>query len=166
MAACFLRIEAGIGPATLLLELEVLGAVVPVADLLGEPILDRRSGLVNPPQPPPTDFLEVLRHHLRNGVCDRFLLQVTGDPGTRGVRQQAVNVQFVGSQRTVVKIGRVVQVARLASRVQLHIQELLGNGAALATSRGTRVLQGMFQVEEHTRCRARIALVHQYRATA
>ena len=94
---CLLRVEAGVGPASLLLQLEFLGAVVPVADLLGEAILHRRSGLVDPPQTSPTDLLEVLRHNLRNSVRDRLLLQITGDPGARGVRQQTVDVQFVGS---------------------------------------------------------------------
>src|SRR6266446_6631897 len=58
-----------------------------------------------------------------------------------------------------------MQVARLASRVQFDIQHLLRDGAALATPHATGVLQGVLQVEEHTRCRARIALVYQYRAT-
>src|SRR5712692_4162029 len=61
---------------------------------------------------------------------------------------------------------RVVQVARLASRVQLDIQYLLRDGAALATPRATGVLESVLQVEEHTRCRARITLVHQHCATA
>ena len=60
-AARLLRVEAGVGPASLLLQLEFLGAVVPVADLFGEPILDRRTGLVDPPQTPPTDLLEMVR---------------------------------------------------------------------------------------------------------
>jgi hypothetical protein len=95
--ARLLRVEAGVGPTSLLLELEFLSAVVPVANLFREAILHCRSGLVNPPQAPSTHLLEVLRHDLSNSVRDRFLLQVTGDPGARGVRQQAVDVQFVGA---------------------------------------------------------------------
>src|SRR5437773_1273113 len=58
-----------------------------------------------------------------------------------------------------------MQVARLASGIQFHIQQLLRNGAALATPRATGVLEGMLQVEQHARHRARVALVYQYRAT-
>src|SRR5215510_864426 len=83
-ASCELR--PGIGPTSLLLELEFLGAVVPVTDLLGEAVLDRGAGLVDPPQTPPPDLLEVLRHYLPDGVRDCFLLQVACDPGARGMR--------------------------------------------------------------------------------
>ena len=38
-------VEPGVGLAGLLLELELLGAVIPVGDLLGQPVLDRRFGL-------------------------------------------------------------------------------------------------------------------------
>ena len=41
------RVEPGVGLAGLLLELELLGAVVPVGDLLGQPVLDRGLGLVD-----------------------------------------------------------------------------------------------------------------------
>ena len=116
-AARLLRVEVGIGPASLLLELEFLSAVIPVANLLGQAILDRRAGLVDPPQAPPADLLEVSGHYLRDGVCDRLLLQGARDPGARGVRQQAVDVQLVGSQRAVVEIWRIVQVVRLTGSV-------------------------------------------------
>ena len=39
------RVEPGVGLAGLLLELELLGAVIPVGDLLGQPVLHRRLGL-------------------------------------------------------------------------------------------------------------------------
>ena len=39
------RVEPGVRLARLLLELELLGAVIPVGDLLGQPVLHRRLGL-------------------------------------------------------------------------------------------------------------------------
>jgi hypothetical protein len=95
--ARLLCVEAGIGPASLLLELELLGAVVPVANLLREAILHRRSRLVDPLQTPRTDLLKVLRDHLCDGMRNSLLLQVTRDPGAGGVRQQVVDGQFVGA---------------------------------------------------------------------
>src|SRR2546426_1330999 len=49
-------VETGIGLAGLLLKLEFLGAVIPVADLLGQPIFHRRLGLGRQLQPAPANF--------------------------------------------------------------------------------------------------------------
>ena len=50
--------------------------------------------------------------------------------------------------------------------VQLHVQHPLGDDAALARPRETRILNGMLQIKQHAWCVAGIALVHQHRTTA
>src|SRR5437660_381122 len=50
--------------------------------------------------------------------------------------------------------------------VQLHVQHLLGNHAALAGPRETRILNGMLQIEQHSWRVAGIAFVHQHGTTA
>ena len=77
-AARFLGVQAGVGFARLLLELQVLGAMVPVADFLREPILDRGAGFVDPGAAPVAHLLQVLRHDFGDGVGQCLLLQ---DPG-------------------------------------------------------------------------------------
>ena len=67
-AACFLGVEPGIGFAGLLLQLQVLSAMVPVTDLLCEPILDRSTGLVDPGAAPVAHLFQVFRHHFGDGV--------------------------------------------------------------------------------------------------
>jgi hypothetical protein len=64
----------------LLLELELLGAMVPVGDLLGEAILDRRARLLDPRQTPLAHLANMFGHDLRNGVALGALLQIFRDP--------------------------------------------------------------------------------------
>ena len=74
-AAGLLRVEPGAGLAGLLLELELLGAVVPVGDLLGQPVLHRGAGLLDPREPPAAHLGDVLGNHVRDGMALRLLLQ-------------------------------------------------------------------------------------------
>ena len=69
-------VEPGVGLAGLLLELELLGAVVPVGDLLGEPVLHRRLGLLDQRELAAAHLGEVLGHDVRDGVALRLLLQL------------------------------------------------------------------------------------------
>ena len=77
--------------------------------------------------------------------------------------QQIIYGRLVGSERSVVQIGRVMQVAGVACSVQLHIEHLLGNRAPIAALEQARVLYGMLQIKEHTRRRAGVTLVYEHR---
>src|SRR5690606_33879157 len=82
--ARFLRIEACVGASGLLLELELGSAVVPVGNFLRQPVLDRSAGLLDPPEAPVADFLDVLGDNSGDGVAERFLLEVPCDPSALG----------------------------------------------------------------------------------
>src|SRR2546421_12719872 len=77
-----LRIDTRVGPARRLLRFEDSSAVVPVADLLGQAIVDRRGSFVDLLFTPLPDLRQVPRHQLRNGIAARLLLQVTRQPGS------------------------------------------------------------------------------------
>ena len=57
-----------------------------------------------------------------------------------------------------------MQVACLACGIQLHVEHLLGNRAAVAILEHARILNGVLQIEEHARRRAGVTLVNEYRA--
>ena len=145
------RVEPGVGLAGLLLQLELLGAVIPVGDLLGQPVLDGRLGLGDQRQLAAPHLRQVLRHHVRHGIALRLLLQLAGDPGAFGPVEDRVDARLTLSQRPVVEIGRVVQMAHRAVGVEFHIEHPLGNDAAFASARQAGVLDGMFEIEEHAR---------------
>ena len=58
-------VEPRVGLAGLLLLLELLGAVIPVVDFLGQPVLDRRLGLVEELELAVAHLGQMLRHHRR-----------------------------------------------------------------------------------------------------
>ena len=66
------RIEPRIGLARLLLVLQLLGAEIPVVDLLGQPVLHRRFGLVEQRQLARPDLRKMLRHDMGDGVPCAF----------------------------------------------------------------------------------------------
>ena len=70
------ELSRAFGLAGLLLELELLGAVVPVGDLLGQPVLHRGLGLGDQRELAAADLGEVLGHDVRDGVALRLLLQL------------------------------------------------------------------------------------------
>ncbi len=107
---------------------------------------------------------QVLGHDLGDGVALRLLLQLAGDPGALGPGEERVDAGLVLGQRPVVEVGRVVQVAGGAVGVELDVEHPLGDDAALAGAGEARVLDGVLEVEQHARLRARVALVHQHRA--
>ena len=110
------RVEPGVGLAGLLLELELLGAVVPVGDLLGQPVLHRRLGLGDELELAVAHLLEVLRHDLGDRVALRLLLELAVDPRALGPIEDRVDARFALGQRPVVEVGRIVEVARRARR--------------------------------------------------
>ena len=63
------ELSRALGLPGLLLELELCGAVVPVRDFLGEPILHRRLGLGDQRELRPSDVRQMLRHDVRDGVA-------------------------------------------------------------------------------------------------
>ena len=126
------RVELGIGFAGLLLEFELLGAVVPVGDLLGQPVLDRDFGLGDELQFGVPHLLEMFRHDLGDGVALRLLLDLAGDPGALGPVEDRLDARFALGQRPVVEVGRVVEVAGRAVGVELDVEHPLGDDPTLA----------------------------------
>ena len=111
------ELSRAFGLAGLLLELELLGAVVPVGDLLGQPVLHRGLGLV--------DQLELAGRAPRRGARARrcamawpcaFCSSSRRDPGALGPREDRVDAGLVRGERPVVEVGRVVQVRACARR--------------------------------------------------
>ena len=158
------RVELGIGLAGPLLELELLGAVVPVGDLLGQPVLHRDFGLGDELELAVPHLLEVLRHDLGDGVALRLLLDLASDPRALGPVEDRLHARFALGQRPVVEVGRVVEVAGRPVGVELDVEHPLGDDATLARAGEARVLDRMLDVEQHSRPSPWVALVHQHRA--
>ena len=154
-------VEPGVGPAGLLLQLEFFRAVVPVADLLGEAVLDRRLGLGDEIELGAAHLGQVFRHDLGDGVALGPSLQLAVEPLALGPVEEGRDAGLAGRQGPVVEIGRVMDVAGGARGVLLHIEHPLGDDPALAGAGESGVLDGVLQIEEHPGLGARIALVHQ-----
>jgi hypothetical protein len=105
-------VEPGVGFAGRLLELQLLGTVVPVSDLLGEAILDRRLGLGDEVQLAAFDLGKVLRHDLGDGVTLRLFLQFAVDPLALWPIKDGVDTGLVRRQGAVVEIGGVREVRK------------------------------------------------------
>ena len=72
--------------------------MVPVADLLGQPVLDRRLGLGDQLELAVADLVQVLRHHVRDGVALGLLLQLARDPGALRPGENRIDAGFVVGQ--------------------------------------------------------------------
>ena len=62
----------------------------------------------------------MLRYDVRDGVALCSLFEVATDPGAFGMRQQQVDPGLVFRQWSVVEIRRIVDVMRIAGRVDLE----------------------------------------------
>ena len=159
------RVEPGVGLPGLLLELELLGAVVPVGDLLGQPVLHRGFGLVDQLELARRAPPEVLRHDMGDGVALRLLLQLPrrsrhtraarGSPQRRARRRPAA-----GSRGR----ARSADVRACPVGVESRRRASAWRRPALARAGEARVLDRVLKVEQHPRLGARVALVHQHRA--
>ena len=155
------RVELGVGLAGPLLKLELLGAVVPVGDLLGQPVLHRDFGLGDELEFGVPHLLEMFRHDLGDGVALRLLLDLASDPRALGPIEDRLHARFALGQRPVVEVGRVVEVAGRPVGVELDVEHPLGDDATLARAGEARVLDRMLDVEQHPRPSPWVALVQQ-----
>jgi hypothetical protein len=64
----------------------------------------------------------MLGHHFGDGVALRLVLQLASDPCTLGPGEQRVHAGFVFHKRPIVQVGRVMEVARVPGRVDLHVE--------------------------------------------
>ena len=149
--AGFVGIEPGVRPAGLLLQLQLFGAVVPVSDLLGQPVLHGRFGFADQFELGFAYVRQVLRHDVGNGVALCLLLQFTVDPLAFRPAEQGLAIRLACGQWAIVEIGGVVNVAGFTVCTHLDIQHAPGNDTAFAGAGKPGVLNGMFQIEQHAR---------------
>ena len=140
--------------------------MVPVVDLLGQPILDRGPRLLDEGQTARADFFEVFGHHVLDGMGMGPLLQRGGDPGRLRPGQDLGHAGLVGRQRPVVQVGRVVHVVRASPGVQLQVEQALGDDPARSGGGQAGVLDRVLQVEQHPGRGTRVSLVDQDGAPA
>lgn len=108
----FTGIEPGAGPAGLLLELELLGTVIPVGDLLREAILDGGLGLGDQRQLRVSNFLQMLRNDMGYGVALRLGFHLAFQPGAFGPIEYGTEARVGICQRTVIQVRRVREVRK------------------------------------------------------
>ena len=87
----FVRVEAGIRFACLFLKLELLGPMIPVADLLGQTVLNGCLGLGNQIKSPGPHFRKMLGHNLGNRIALGLLLQFPVYPCAFRPRQDCIH---------------------------------------------------------------------------
>ena len=145
-------IEAGVAPASLLLCLQFLGAEVPVGNLLGEPVLNRRLGLGDQRLPGLADLAQMLGDHMAHRVLLRRLFQAASDPVALGGSQDRFVSGFLFGKGPVVEIRRIPCEAR-SPRRRNHPH--LGRHPRPGTGRSRRAGPGRHARPARTRGRAR-----------
>jgi hypothetical protein len=159
------ELSLALGLPCLLLELEFFGAVVPVGDFLGEAILDRSLGLADQFELAPADLGQVFRHDLGDGMALDLLLKLARDPLAFGAVEDRFDAGFARSDWPIVEIGRVVHMT--GARAGVHdfdIEHAFRHDPTLAGAGEAGVLDGMFEVEQHTRLHSGIAFINQHAA--
>ena len=142
-------VEFGIDPACQLLVLQLSGAVIPVVDLLGEPILHRGLRFVDQLFLAVSQFAQVPRHKMQGGVFHGHGFQAALYPFGGLERLQGLN--FFGRQRPVVEIRGRTGVRCLSVGIDFDELHPLGYNAAIAGAVGAGVLDGVFQEEQSAR---------------
>ena len=145
------RVELGAGAAGLFLVAELRGAVVPVGDLLSQPILDRGLGPGDQLQPRRADLLQMVGHDVGYRVFLSRALQIAGNPSAFGTLQNRRDVRVLGCQRAVIEICGVARMARGVCAVNFHVEQALGDNAPVAAAGYAGVLDRVFEVEQHAR---------------
>ena len=158
----FVRIQPGIRPSRLLLVLQILGAVIPVADFLREAVLHRCLGFGDQCDLARPDLFEVLRHHIGDRVRLRLLLKVPADPGALRAPNDRRNVGFVGTQRPIVQVRRIMEVSGDAGLIHLDVEHPLGDNPAVPCSGCGGILDSVLKIEQHPRLGSCVALVDEH----
>ena len=137
-----------------------------MGDLLGQAVFDRGARFGDQLQPWVTDFFEMGGDQVGNGVALGLLLKATRNPGARRVVENRCNIRFVRLEGAKIKIGRVVEMMRVAGGVEFNIEHLARNRAPFTAAGDAGILDRVLQIEDYPRGRAGIALIHQHRAAA
>ena len=66
--------------------------MIPISDLLGEPVLYRRFGLGDEWESSVSNLSQMLRYNVNHGVALRLLLQIAGNPCTFGSVEDRLHV--------------------------------------------------------------------------
>ncbi|HEV8652924.1 MAG TPA: hypothetical protein VG276_26930 [Actinomycetes bacterium] len=148
-------------PARQLLVLELVGSVVPVADLGEQPFPHGGGGPLHPVEGPAPDLLQVVTG-LGHAVVEASRLQVVTHPPA--IEDRPGHLQLLGRGRPAVEIGRPAGAARAAVLVDLDELEALGHDPPVAAPVEAPVLDGVLQVDEHAGSLSGVALVHQHGA--
>lgn len=138
--------------------------MIPVGNFLGEAVLHRDLGPGDQGQPGVTHLGQTFRDHLGNRMALRLLFHVAADPGARRVVEDAVRRGIVRSQRAIIEIRRIAQVPRHAGGVEFHVHHTPGDHPALPGARQAGILDGVLEIEQHTRLDAVVTIVHQHGA--
>ena len=88
--------------------------MIPVADLLGQTLLHHGPRLVNPIHASRAHFRQMFGNDTRYRMALGLLFKLASDPRTLGAVENGGNIRLIGRKRTIVQVGRVVQVARVA----------------------------------------------------
>lgn len=92
------------------------------------------------------------------------LLQLAADPAALWPRQRHIDIQFAGFKRPIVQVRRIAYAADGAVGAQLGIQHLPRNRPPLTALPEAGILDRVFEVEQHPRRCAGVALVNQHGA--
>ena len=148
---CFAGVQLRVGLSGPFLKTQFLGSVIPVVDLLRQPVLHRGLGLVDSRHRPPTNLANVIRHDVRDCVRLSVGFQVARQPGGLWAGQNRGEIRLGRLERPEVQVRRVVQMPGLTRRVQLDVEHSLRDDAAVATASRDRVLNRVLQVEDDAR---------------
>jgi len=108
------QVELRVALARFLLRFQLLGAVIPIDDFLGQPLFHRRLGLSDEFELALEDLLQVLRNHVIDRVALGLLLQVAANPGAFGGEPGSLRRRARRQPGAVVEVGSVVDVPGVA----------------------------------------------------
>lgn len=158
---------AGVDPLLLagaLLLAQPGGAGVPVVDLAGQPCADLALDLVDLGDAASAHLGEMGRDEMLDRVAQRLRFDALGEPGCVG--QASDQGQLVRRRRPQVEIGGGAGVDRTGILGEAHELQPLRDGARLARARRAPVADGVLEIDQQMRCRARVGLVDQDRTLA
>ncbi len=152
-------IQLGVDLAREFLVLERRGPMIPVVDFLGEPVPHGRTRLVDEFFLAATHLAEMLGNEVDRGVLHRLGLQVTTNPRRRRTTCQACD--FLVRRRAIVEVRRRPRILDAVVLVDFDELQPLGDDATVAGSIRAGILNGVFQIQQHTRLDTLVAVVDQ-----
>src|SRR5690348_9899088 len=94
-------------------------------------------------------------------IRERLWLEIARNPCALGSSEQRLNRRVVVTYWAEIEIRRICDMLSVAIRIKLHVHHPFRDLPSLAGRQDARILNRVFEIEEHAWPRARVALVNE-----